>query len=287
MSIITAIFQAILQAITYIIPVSQSAHSSIYHDFAGKADGSFASVTGAINIGIAIGIFLASFKLFARLATEFFSTGRDLVKKEFNFNVAKPTRKLMLMTLISFCPMLLWLIPIGKNGMLYKVLQSSAYNNTVFDDGLFLAILGALIFFSSRQLTDDSNTKFITVPMAAAVGVCSLVFIPVSGLALIGGVFSILVILGISQKLALRYSFVLSVPVLLVTGIVQLCTADIKSGIVPVIIGLVLSVPVAFFSVRLLTNIIKKDYLRYISYYDFSMAIIVVVIGIVQLIVRK
>jgi undecaprenyl pyrophosphate phosphatase UppP len=56
MSILTAIVQAILQAVTWILPISESGHSSIFHDFAGRVSDSCAAITGVIHIGIAIGI---------------------------------------------------------------------------------------------------------------------------------------------------------------------------------------------------------------------------------------
>jgi len=286
MSIITAIFQAILQAITYIIPVSQSGHATIFHDFAGRADGTVTQLTGIVNIGIALGIFAATYKLIIKLCAELFNTGKALVKKEFNYNNASNTRKLVLYLLISFLPMLLWLIPLGKYGMLYRVLRATSFNNTLLDDGIFIAVLGALVFFAAIQLNNGKKGRFVSLPAAITVGVCSLVFVPVSGLALIGGAFAVLVIFGVDSRLALKYGCIMSVPVLLTTGIVQLCTADYKSSIAAIIIGLVLSAPVAFLSVRILKNLIKNGMLKYISYYDFSIGLIVAVIGAVQLIVR-
>lgn len=286
MSIITAIFQAIFQAITYIFPISESGHSAIFHDFAGRADGTSTQLTGAISIGIALGIFAAAFKMFAKLSAELVGTGNALVHKEFSFKNSTPARKLLIYLLISFLPMLLWLIPLGKFGMTYRVLKATAYNSTLLDDGVFIAALGALIFFAARQLSLNKNKSFVTLPAAITVGVCSVFFVPVSGLALIGGVFAVLVLFGVSAKLSLKYALVMSVPVMLVSGVVQLCTADYKSSLIAIIIGVILSAPVAFFSVRVLTNVIKKGFLKYVSYYDLSIGLIAAVIGIVQLIVR-
>ncbi|MBR6391721.1 MAG: undecaprenyl-diphosphate phosphatase [Eubacterium sp.] len=286
MSIITAIFQAILQAITYIIPISQSGHATVFHDFAGRADGTVTQLTGAVNIGIAIGIFAATYKLVFKLAAELFNTGKAVVQKDFSYKNSTNTRKLVIYLLISFVPMLLWLIPIGKYGSLYTVLKATAYNNTLLDDGVFFAVLGALIFVAARQLGFERNNRFVSLPAAITVGVCSVFFVPVSGLALIGGVFAALVLFGVSGKLALKYGYLMSVPVLLITGIVQLCSADYKSSIAAIVIGIVLSAPVAFLCVRILGNVVKKGLLKYISYYDFSIGLIVAVIGAIQLIVR-
>ncbi|MCR5207813.1 MAG: hypothetical protein K6C14_04965, partial [Eubacterium sp.] len=110
--------------------------------------------------------------------------------------------------------------------------------------------------------------------------------VPVSGLALIGGVFCVLALFGVSESLAIKYAFAMSVPVTLITGIVQLCTADYESRAVAIILGIVIAAPVAFLASRVLKNLIKQDLVKYVSYYDISLGLIVAVVGAVQLIVR-
>lgn len=286
MSVIIAIFQAIFQAITYILPVSQSGHSSVFHDFAGRADGTTTMLTGAISLGIAIGIFVAVFKLFARLGKECVGTVTDIVHKDFNIKNASYARRFLFMLVLSYVPMLLWLLPLGSFGNSYRVLRATAYNGTLLDEGVFFAVTGVLVFLAARQLTFNRNKKQITLPAAVTAGVCSLFFVPVSGLALIGGPFCVLVLFGVSCKAAYKYSLVFSVPVLLISGISQLVRADYKSSVVAMIIGFVLAAAVAFLVVRVVNNIIKKGLLKYIAYYDVSMGVIVAVIGAIQLAVR-
>lgn len=286
MSVIIAIFQAIFQALTYILPISESGHTAVFRDFAGRADATVGSLTGAIHIGIALGIFAASLKFFLRLGNETFKTGRALIKREYSFNASTPNGKLVVYCLVSFLPMLLWLIPLGGKGNLYGLLKSGANNNTLLDEGVLFAVLGALLLASVWQLGLKKDAKFLSLPAAAVAGVCSLFLVPVSGLSLIGGVFAVLVLFGVGSKLALKYSFLIAVPVLLVSGIAQIITADYRSGVIAAIIGVILSAALSFLLVRILSNVIKKGFLKYISYYDISLGAIVAVIGIVQLIVR-
>ncbi|MDE6125052.1 MAG: undecaprenyl-diphosphate phosphatase, partial [Eubacterium sp.] len=74
MSIITAIFQAIGQALTFIFPISESGHSAVFHDFSSRYSGSCSELTGLIHIGIAIGIIAAFYKVFISLIMEFVNT---------------------------------------------------------------------------------------------------------------------------------------------------------------------------------------------------------------------
>ncbi|MCR5208109.1 MAG: undecaprenyl-diphosphate phosphatase, partial [Eubacterium sp.] len=181
MSVIIAIFQAILQAVSYIIPVSQSGHAAIFHDFAGRADGTVTMLTGAINIGIALGVFASSIKLFIRIGKELGKSVGDIIQKDFSLTGMSAAQSFSLLLLISFVPMLLWLVPLGKYGMLYRVLKATAYNNTLLDDGVFIAFLGALLFLAARQLSLKKQGRSVTLAAAVTAGVCSVFFVPVSG----------------------------------------------------------------------------------------------------------
>lgn len=286
MSVITSIIQAILQAIAWILPISESGHSAIFHDFAGRADGSVSALTGIIHIGIAIGIVVAMFKTFKTLSVQFATIGIDIAKKQFSLKRLKPSRQFLLMTLISFVPMLLWLIPIGENGFLFNVLRSSGYNKSLLDDGIFLALTGGMVFFASRQMSRSRNDNEVSVLNAVIVGILSIVLVPVSGLSLVGGIFSILIIMGVQKSLAFKYSMVISAPVLIVMGIIEICVSSVSAGVIQIILGIIFSVVSAFICVRLLKWVINKGYLMYISYYNLCLGLIIIIVGIVQLVVR-
>lgn len=286
MSVLTAIFQAIFQAICFIIPISESGHSAIFHDFSGKADGTVAALTGVIHIGIALGIFLAMFKLCIKMGAEFGKCAADVVRKDFSYREAKPPRRFLLMLMLCFAPMLVWLIPIGKTGMLYEVLRRTGFNGTLLDTGVFLAVTGALLLAALRQLSLGKNENGISVLPAVCAGVVSIALVPVSGLALIGGVFSLLVIFGVTKKQSMNFALLMSIPVLIVSGIIELATAVYAVTLVQVIIGLVLSIAVSFLCTRVFKWLVNKAYMKYVAYYDLFLGAIVAVIGIVQLIIR-
>lgn len=283
MSIITALFQAIGQALTWLLPVSEWGHSSIFHDFSGRVTGACSTLTGVVHIGIAIGIVAALYKVFLILSKQFFETFSDMFKKQLKTKPVTPSRKFMYMTLLSFVPMILWLIPTGKNGLLFSVLHKTGYNSTLLDDGIFFILTGVLVLLSAKQLSLSKNNKNITVLSAVIVGIACVFLIPVSGLSLMAGVFAILMLFGVSKKLSLRYSLVMSVPVLLVMGIVELCTAVSASSIVAVIIGLIVSTVVSFFAVKAVMWIVNKNKIKYFGFYDLGIGAITAVIGIFEL----
>lgn len=280
MSVITAIFQAILQAAVWIFPISESGHSALFHSFADRADASCSALTGIIHIGISAGIVLAMYKTFFSLGREFFSSFKDLANKNLKGEKSN-SRKFMYMTIVSFLPMLLWLIPTG-DGMLFKLLTNTGHNQTLLDDGVFIALTGALLLIANKQLSLGLNRKNVSVISAVSVGIFSVLLVPLSGLSLVAGVLSVMILFQVSKKLALKYAFVMSAPVLFVMGIVQICigtSTDVAGGI----IGFVISVAVSFLAVKIFKYLFDKNQLNFFGIYDLGVGVIALVIGIFQL----
>lgn len=286
MSILTAIFQAIFQAITWVFPLSENAYSSMFHDFSGRFSGECSALTGIVHIGIALGIIAATYKAFLSGGKEFFGVFVDLFKHKKPFPNQKPSRNFMLMTLISLVIMLLGFIPCGKGRVLYGLLGTTCYNKTLLDDGIFLAVTGLLLILACKKMAENPGGKPVGVLPAVIIGIVGIALVSVSGLSLIGGILCILVFFGISRKLALRYGAVIGAPVLLVMGMAELCVNTTPATVVQIIIGIILSAAAGFLSIRVLRFLLDKQYIRYIGIYDIGVGAIISVIGIFELIFR-
>lgn len=285
MSVLTAIFQAIAQAIFWVLPLSESGHSALFHNFANRSSGACSALTGIVHIGIAIGIVLSMYGFFFGLAKEFFGTFADIFKKRIKSKPPAPRRSFMYMTLIAFAPMVLWLIPTGK-GFLFSILRSTGHNASVLEDGLFLLLTGVLVILASKMLRNANNTNQVTWIPALVCGVAGVLLVPVSGLSLVAGMFAIMMFFGVNKNFALRFPLVISVPLLVVMGIVEICISVTPASVLQIIFGLVLSVAVTFVSVRLLQWLVKNAKLGYLGIYDASIGIIAFVIGIFELIIK-
>lgn len=275
-----------MQTISFILPISESAHSAIYHDFSKDFSGTYSNLSGVIHIGIAVGIILSMYNYFFKFSKEFVSTGVDIAKKQLKGKETSPARQMMYMTLISLAPMILLAIPVGNGKVLYNLLKTTQYNKTLLDDGIFLLILGALLIFAIDKLSKKKDNKNISLLPALVIGFLNILFVPVSGLAIIGGTFAVLTIFGVSRKIAYRYGFVTSAPLLIIMGIVECFTSNIRFKALPLIIAFILATVVAFFMVRLFKFIIKKNYLKYFGFYDVALGGIIAIVGVFQLIFR-
>ncbi|MGN0521667.1 MAG: undecaprenyl-diphosphate phosphatase [Eubacterium sp.] len=285
MSIITAVFQAIGQAIAWIFPISESGHSAIFHDFSGRFTNACSQLTGIIHIGIAIGIFIAFFRLFSNLFKNFFSSVGDIFHKKLQIKEISSAKEFMYMTILSFAVLIFYIIPAGKYGNVYMLLHRTSYNGTVLGEGICMALTGALLVVASN-FVNNSKIKLPGFLKALILGVVAFLAVPTGGCSLVAGVFCFALIMGMSSKYALRYSMVMSVPVLIVMGIIELCTGVTKISIVSAIMGLIISVLIAFFTVKLFIHLIENKKLRYFAIYDIAIGLLCFVIGIFEIVTK-
>lgn len=284
MSIITAIFQAIGQALTFILPLSESGHSAIFHDFASRYSGVSSELTGLIHIGMAIGILVAFYQVFLRLTVEFFNAGKEIFTKKFDIKKSTNSRKFMYYTLIAYIPMLFYFIPAGKKGNVFQVLDFLSYDENLLCEGIGFLICAVLLLLAHFTLQKNQKGKQLTLPVAVILSLILFIAIPVPGFSLSAMLISVAVICGINKNIAFRYFISISAPVLLVRGVIEIVNCVTYVNIITGVIGVVIAAVCAFFVSKLLKVIISNMYLKYFSYYNFAVGTIAAVIGIIQLI---
>ena len=287
MSIIISIFQALFQAITWIFPVSESGHSAIFHDLAGRYTNACSQLTGVVHIGIAVGIFIAFFKLFKGLFKSFFLGWNDLFHKRLDVKNASSQRKFMFMTIFSFVFFIFYLIPAGSYGNVFQMFHRTSYNGNLLGEGICLALTGALIIVISELAGKLPKKKMPQLLQAGVIGLVAFLALPFAGCSFTFGIFAAAMLMGMSEKYALRYSAVMSVPVLITAGIIELCTAVTPVGIAAGIIGFILAAAASFFAVKLFIFVLKNKALKYFAFYDIAIGLIALVIGIFEIVIKS
>lgn len=285
MWILTAIFQAIGQALTRLLPVSESGHSAVYHNFSGRFTDACSQLTGVIHIGIAIGVIIAFYKLFLHLFKNFFGAWNDLFHKRLDIKNSSPQKNFMYMTLLSFLPMLLYFVPAGKYGNVYQLFHRTSYNQEILGEGICIALTGVLLIITSGML-DKKNKPLPAILQTCIIALIAFLAVPTAGCSLVAGVFCTAVLVGMSEKYALRYSMVMSSMVLLFTGVIELCIGVTKVNFAAAAIGLIVSAATAFLAVKILLFVLKNKALKYFAWYDIVMGAICFVIGIFQLVIK-
>ncbi len=287
MSIITAIFQAIGQVLTYLFPLSESGHSAIFHDFAGRYTNNCSELTGLIHIGMAIGILIAFYKVFLKLIFEFFSTGREIFTKNFDIKKTNNSRKFMYYSLIPYIFMLIYLIPVGGGRNIFTVLDSYSYDGNLISEGICFLINAVLLLVASIRLAKNEKGVQLSAPAVLITSVLVFFAIPVSGLSVCAVIVSVLAIFGINKKIAFRYFISLSVPVLLVRGIIEIALCVTYVNIAAGIVGVIVAGAFAFFISKLSLYLLKNNCYKYFSYYGFTVGALGVIIGIIEVVISN
>ena len=288
MSIITAIFQALGQVLTFIFPVSESGHSAIFHNFSARNSGDVSELTGLIHIGIAIGIIIAFYKVFLRLIVEFVNSSKELFSKQLKIKTANNSRKFLYFTLITFVPMLLYLIPVHKGKNIYQALYSLSYDGNLISEGIAFLVTATLLLFASLTLMKDTEKRGNQLSLVTTVILSLSVFIslPIAGLSVSAAALSVAILCNINKNIAFRYFLANSVPVLMVKGIIEIAVCSSYVKIVTGIVAVVVAAAGAYFVSKLFKAIVAHMKFKYFSYYNYAIGVIALITGIVQLITK-
>ncbi len=289
MSVLTAIFQAILQALSFVLPTSESGHLALFNGFAGREQNTCSALSGAIHIGLAIGIFVAMLKPFISLFKQTAFTCIEIAKNRQALKNPTPPRKFNYMVLVALLPLFLWLIPVGEKGNIYNLFSSLNYDTTVLSEGLFFILTGALIFATyiknTKNINKDKQSNISLVP-AILFGVVTLFAIPVAGLSYVVMAMFLLAMFNIKTSISFRFTFCVAVPILLGLGVSDMLASANTQNIASIIVGIVLSAAISFFAVKFCKHFYIKNKLEPFALYNVAIGVISTIIGIIQLIIK-
>lgn len=258
------IILGIVQGFTEPIPVSSSGHVFILKKLMGITtnDLNFEIV---VNFGSLLAILLIYKEDIIRLIKNFFKyfkVKNDETKKDFKY--------CWLIVLGS--------IPVGIVGFLWKDQIETALNNVKIVGFSFL--LTSLFLFLVRNIKGVKKDKDLSWKDALVVGLTQVVAvipgISRSGSTLIGGLFR-----DLDRDTALRYSFMLYIPVSLGTTLLGfkdlLEMRNIHDLVLPYGLGFIASFIVSFFTLRWFIGVVKKGNLKYFSIYTLILGLLILI----------
>lgn len=258
------LFLGIIQGFTEPIPISSSGHVVIIRElFALHISGlSFEII---VNFGSLIAVFLVYRQDLLRLMNNGF---RYVMKRD---KQAKSDFQFIQLLIIAT-------IPTGMIGLLFEDLISSKLVHikvigfTLFITGIALWII--------RNLRGQKVDGDITSKDAIIIGLAqSIALIP--GISRSGATIVAAMLLGMKRDTALRFSFLLYIPISL--GITILSVNDIVKDpkfdtlIIPYTLAFMASIFSSFYALKWFMNIMKKGNLKYFSFYCFIVSILILI----------
>ena len=267
MNLLQAIILGIVQGLTEFIPISSTAHLVFASRWTNLYDGNAEQITATIAV-IQLGTLAAVLVYFASdilsITAAFFRDHWLFLtnKRKMRFSGGAGNRPLWL----SEESWLGWLIiigsiPIGVVGLLFKdVIEGEATKNLWVISFMLVAVAVLLVFAEvvgsrRKELKDFGLFDAIAVGLAQV-----LALIPGasrSGSTIMGGLFA-----GQKREAAARFSFLLSIPAISASGLLELKVAvEIlpRESFVPLLVGTIISGIVGYLSIWFLLAFLRKN----------------------------
>ena len=291
MKILEAFILGVIQGITEFLPVSSSGHMSLFTHFAGIETQTAGLFSAMLHIGTLVAVLIVFYKPIYELFAEFLLIIKDIFSKKFtfNFNKMSATRRMLFMFVISCIPLLVLLIPVGNDKNIMDLVGVFGSDDSIKAEGICFMITGFVLLLGS--FTSEKTKKFqkITTSSALLIGVAQFFAACFPGISRSGSTVSTALCCRISRKDAVRYSFILSIPAVLASGLVEIKDAMEVVEYIPVpslLVGVVTSAVVGILGIKLLDILVKKNLFKYFGYYTLALGLIVSIIGTIEVFVK-
>jgi undecaprenyl-diphosphatase len=267
MNLLQAIILGIVQGLTEFIPISSTAHLVFASRFTNLYEGNAEQITATIAV-LQLGTLAAVLIYFA---ADILSITAAFVRDHWNLLTRK--RPMRFSGTNGVRPMWLseeawlgWLIiigsiPIGIIGLLFKDLIEGEATKNLWVISIMLISVAVLLMFAELVGKRRKELRDFGIIDTLAVGFAQvLALVPGasrSGSTLMGGLFA-----GQKREAAARFSFLLSIPAIAASGLLELKEAWLllpQTSFMPLLVGTIVSAVIGYFSIWFLLAFLRKN----------------------------
>ncbi len=286
--IIKAIILGIVQGATEFFPISSSAHLIVIRWFFGWSDPALASLSFdvALHLGTFLGVmvFFANDWIWLRLIRAFFQSISE------HHIGTDPDRRLVWLVLIGT-------IPGGIAGLLWENKVDALFHRPsvpisptamIVLAGI-LAGFGVLLLLTDRFATHVRSMRDLTPKDTLLIGLSqALAIFP--GVSRSGSTITTGLALGFKRETAVRFSFLLSAPIMAGAGLKSLweiCSgleigAFTHTDLILFLIGFIMAAFSGFLCIRILLNYLQKHNVNVFVYYRWALALLIVTVTLIR-----
>lgn len=274
MNIIEAIILGIVQGITEFLPISSTGHLTLAGKFMGlisdKNPEHWTSFIAVIQLGTMISIFVYFWKDLWNIFIEFLQNN---FQKRVKYSEQSLNSKLGWMIIAGT-------IPIVVIGLLFKDAIEGALTKNLYVISGSLIVLAIILAFAEKTAKFKKDIKDVTMLDSILIGLAQAVaLIPGSsrsGTTITGGLF-----LGLKRDVAARFSFLLSVPAILASGLLQLkeSLAFINYDLaLNLIVATIVSGISGYLAIDFLLKFLKKNSTFAFIYYRIAIGVLILIL---------
>jgi undecaprenyl-diphosphatase len=264
MEIIKAIILGVIQGLSEFLPISSTAHLRVIPSYFGWNDIG-AAYTAVIQIGTMIAILIYFRKDLINMTISFF---KSISQKNFDL----PDTKLFINIIIGTIPILIF-------GYLLKSLIRNQFRSLYVIAGS-LIFFSFVIFLSEKFSKMKKNTTEVTTLDAVIIGLFqSIALIP--GASRSGITMSGAFIRNFNRESAAKFSFLLSIPAVLISGVYELISErkelfSASEGFTSLITATIVSGIVGYISIWFLLKFVKTHSLLLFIVYRIILGVVII-----------
>lgn len=276
---IKSVIYGIVQGLTEFLPVSSSGHLAAFQNTFGAIDEALSGVTYTLllHVGTLAAVLLVYRKDVLELIKSFFSLVKRLFTGKFRYSDMNEGEKLFCLLFIALIPLLLGAVLEGTVEFL------SAYTFVI---GLLWIINGLIFLVSEKMVIQQKEFDEIKPKNALIVGLFQLFAIlpgiSRSGMTITGGVFN-----GFKRELAVKFSFILSIPAILgsvlITVIKDFEQISLGENAGVILAGVAASFLSGLLAIKLLEYISKKNTFKSFAYYCIAIGFVAIAVDVIKI----
>lgn len=252
----------LVQGITEPLPISSSGHVIIFKNIFNVAIEDEINFNIFVNFGSLIAI-LFFYRLFLK----------DIISGAFRYLFKKDkTRK----NDFVYCLLVVVAtIPAGIAGLLLKDLIDEKFSS-LLSVGICLFITGLLLLFI-QSISKKANNDQITLKTSIIMGLAQVIGL-LPGISRSGSTTSLGVLNKTQLEKALRFSFMMYIPISLASLVLGIKDFNATTSYIPgYIVAFVMSVVGTYFAIKWFFKLVKKDNLKYFGYYCLTVSMAVLI----------
>ena len=268
-----AIFAGVIQGITEFLPISSSGHLVIFHALFGYDEESNLAYTIFLHLATLLAVFIMFRKDIWTLVREFFSAIGDCFKGKPDFKT--PERRFLLLVVFGS-------IPAAIAGAAMVGFGFDDILENIFVVAVMLLFTAALMYLVDKINRGQYTEKDAPLKSAWIVGVAqAIALLPGlsrSGTTIFGGLVG-----GLSKEFAVRFSFILSIPIILGASLVQLVSV-VRTGGIEIeplywLLGFVVAFVCGIFAIKFIKVLIKSSKFYVFTIYCILASAVAFLIG--------
>ena len=274
MNLFEAIILGIVQGLTEFLPISSTGHLTItaklMNLISTEHPEHWTSFIAVIQLGTLIAILVYFYKDISNITTEFV---KDNLLKRKSFKNQSSNSKLGWLILVGT-------IPVVVAGLFFKDEIEGALTKNLYVIATSLIVLAIILALAEKTAKFKKEVKDVTVLDSLVIGIAQAIsLIPGSsrsGTTITGGLF-----MGLNREAAARFSFLLSIPAILGSGLLQL-NESLKfidgSMAINLIVATIFSGISGYIAIDFLLKFLKKNSTFIFIYYRIALGILIFIL---------